>query len=279
MASMIIRKIFLNTLGVSYLDEGPKDAPILLFIHGFPLNKAMWSTQIDELTEGFRVIAYDIRGHGDSDLGNEDFSIELFVKDLIDLMDVLNIEKVILCGLSMGGYIALNAGLNYPSRFEGLVLCDTNCIADSPETVEKRMKGIDDIKKNGVVNYADESIKNLFAETSFRNKKGEINRVREMIVKTNEESLYFTLQALAKRQETCSRLSEIKIPTLILVGKEDKITPPASAEVIHNGITDSYLTILEDAAHLSNMENPVQFNQEITAFAVKVQQSLQTENG
>lgn len=279
MPSMIIRKIFLNTLGVSYLDEGPKEAPILLFIHGFPLNKAMWSAQIEELTENFRVIAYDVRGHGDSDLGSEIFSIEIFVKDLIDLMDLLNIERVILCGLSMGGYIAIKASLNHPTRFEGLILCDTNCIADSPETVEKRMKGIENIKEKGVADYADESIKNLFAETSFHNKQGEIRRVREMIVNTNEESLYFALQALAKRQETCSRLTEIKIPTLILVGKEDKITPPALAEVIHNGITNSYLTILEDAAHLSNMENPKQFNHEITAFVAKVQHALQTENG
>ncbi len=279
MPNLIIRKMFLNTLGVSYLDEGPKEAPILLFIHGFPLNKAMWSGQMEELTEDFRVIAYDVRGHGDSHLGTEDFSIELFVKDLIDLMDVLNIEKVILCGLSMGGYIALNASLNYPSRFEGLVLCDTNCIADSPETVKKRMKGIDNIKKNGVAHYADESIKNLFAERSFRNNNGAIDRVREMIVNTSEESLYLTLQALAKRQETCSRLPELKIPTLILVGKEDKITPPSAAEVLHKGITNSSLTILENAAHLSNMENPKQFNKEITAFVTKVQHALQPEKG
>lgn len=238
----------------------------------------MWHAQIEELRLHHRVIAYDVRGHGDSDKGTEDFSIELFVKDLINFMNGLNIEKVILCGLSMGGYIALSAVLHFPSHFEGLILCDTNCIADSSETVEKRMIGIDTIKEKGVVQYADESIKNLFAEASFRNKKTEIALVRDMIVNTDEESLYFTLHALAKRFETCSRLSEIKIPTLVLVGKEDKITPITSAEVLHNGIAESSLTILEGAAHLSNMENPTLFNQEITAFVAKTQHTLHPEN-
>ena len=102
-------KIIVNNLTVSYNDEGPDDAPVIVFIHGFPLNKSMWDAQVEELENNYRVIAYDIRGHGVSDSGSEDFTIDLFVSDLLGLMEALKIDKTVLCGFSMGGYIALNA--------------------------------------------------------------------------------------------------------------------------------------------------------------------------
>lgn len=102
-------RITVNDLSVSYSDEGPVSGAVLLFIHGFPFNKSMWNMQIDALKAEYRVIAYDVRGHGNSDAGDENFSIDLFTNDLLFLMDALNLEKPILCGLSMGGYIALNA--------------------------------------------------------------------------------------------------------------------------------------------------------------------------
>jgi 3-oxoadipate enol-lactonase len=152
---------------VSYIDEGLVNAPSIIFIHGFPLNKEMWNKQVVELKEDYRVIAYDIRGHGNSDAGDDDFSIELFVNDLLSLMDALKIDKTILCGLSMGGYIALQAIEDRPGRFIALVLCDTNCAADKPEAKEKRMQTIDSIKETGMEKYTEESLKKLFAPVSF----------------------------------------------------------------------------------------------------------------
>lgn len=263
-------KIIVNDLTISYNDEGPDGAPVIIFIHGFPFNKSMWNKQIETLKENYRVIAYDVRGHGNSDAGNEDFSIELFVKDLLNLMDALNIDKTILCGLSMGGYIALNAIENYPNRFEALILSDTNCIADTPEAKEKRLKTIESIKKDGVEKFADESIKNLFAPESFVTKEVEIASIREMIMNTSKQSLYKTLRAFYKRKETCSKLSEIKVPVLIMVGKEDKITPPAAAQLIHEKIKDSLLSIVEHAGHLSNVENPGEFNEQLKKFVPSV---------
>src|SRR3989339_1857320 len=95
-------KINTNNINICYIDEGSKDATTIIFIHGFPFNKLMWNLQLQELKENYRVIAYDIRGYGGSDAGTEDFSIELFVKDLICFMDALRIDKTVLCGLSMG---------------------------------------------------------------------------------------------------------------------------------------------------------------------------------
>ena len=255
---------------VSYTDEGKYGAPVIIFIHGFPFNMAMWNPQIESLSNYCRVITYDIRGFGNSEVGNEEFTIELFAKDLISLMDALKIDKTILCGLSMGGYIALNAIENYARRISALILSDTSCKADTSEAKEKRIKAIENIKNTGVEKYADESIKNLFAPESFINRVEEIAAVREMIVKTSVQSLCNGLIALSMRKETSSILKEIKVPVLILVGNEDKITPPAEAIVMNEKIKGSFLKVLEHAGHLSNMENSEEFNNQLKRFVESI---------
>jgi 3-oxoadipate enol-lactonase len=263
-------RITLNNLKVSYNDEGKDDAPVIIFVHGFPFNKFMWNKQMEALNDNYRVIAYDVRGHGNSDSGNGDFSIELFAADLLNLMNALKIDKTILCGLSMGGYIALNIIENYPERFNALVLSDTNCIADSLEAQDKRMKAIGNINAYGAEKYADELIINLFAPDSFRTKVEEIASIREMILNTSRQSLCNTLLALARRKETCTKLPQIKVPVLIMVGKEDKITPPAAIRLMHEKIQNSLLYIIDHAGHLSNMENPYEFNGHLKKFIESV---------
>jgi len=259
-------KMTIRNLVVSYSDQGPDDSPVIIFIHGFPFNKSMWDTQMDALKDNYRVIAYDVRGHGNSDAGIGAFSIELFVNDLVRLMDKLKLYKAILCGLSMGGYIALNAAIKYPERFDALILNDTQCIADTPEIKEKRQVAINSIKEKGVEQYADESIKNLFAPESFTQRAHVISKVKEMIVNTPEQTLCNTLNALAERKETCNQLQAIDIPVLIMVGKEDKITPIAAAQLMHKKIPDSTLKIILHAGHVTNLENPTAFNYRLVKF-------------
>lgn len=259
-------RLQVNNITISYRDEGPDDAPVIIFIHGFPFNKSMWCAQAEALKENYRVIAYDVRGHGNSDAGNEDFSIDLFTNDLISFMDKLELNKVILCGLSMGGYIALNAVEKHPHSFDALILSDTQCAADTPEGKEKRMKMIESIKKIGVEQYADESIKNLFAPESFTTKEKEVAAVKEMILNTSAQTLCKTLLALSERKETCKKLFAIEMPVLILVGKEDKITPPAAAQFLYENIPGSVLSIIEHAGHVSNLENSTEFNLQLENF-------------
>ena len=259
-------RISINRLTVSYNDYGPENAPVIIFIHGFPFNKSMWDDQIDLLKDNYRVVAYDIRGHGNSDAGTDDFFIELFVKDLLRFMAKLGIEKSILCGLSLGGYIALNAVLKNPDRFDGLILNDTQCIADTQEIKENRCTAIIRIMKDGVEQYADEIIKNLFASESFAEKKNIIDAVKEMIINTPKQSLCNTLHALAERKDTCEQLQEIKIPVLIMVGKEDKITPIAAAQQMHEKIRGSKLKVIQHAGHIINLENPIAFGKRLVKF-------------
>ncbi len=259
-------KTTVNNLTVSYNDEGPEEAQAIIFIHGFPFNMCMWEKQVEALKDNYRVIAYDVRGHGDSDAGSVYFSIDLFANDLIELMDKLELDKAIICGLSMGGYIALNAIGKYPERFDALILSDTQCIADTPEIKVKRQEAIETINENGVENYADGGLVNLFSPASFINKKEEVAAVRKMIINTAKQSLCKTLMALSERKETCSKLLEIAVPVLIMVGQEDKITPPAASQLMHEKIKDSILNIIADAGHMANMENPSVFNDHLKQF-------------
>jgi pimeloyl-ACP methyl ester carboxylesterase len=259
-------RLTIDNLIVNYDDEGDEKAPAIIFIHGFPLNKSMWDMQREALKDTYRVIAYDIRGYGDSEAGDVEFSIDLFVNDLLCLIDALELNNTILCGLSMGGYIALRATEKYPEFFDALILSDTQCVADTPEGKAKRLTAMESIKGNGVENYADESIKNLFAAESFTTRIKEIAAVKKMIVGASQESLINTLHALANREETCSKLEDIKMPVLIMVGSEDKITPPSAAQMMKERIGDSYLKVVAHAGHLANLENPSVFNHHLHKF-------------
>ena len=259
-------RISINRLTVSYNDNGPENAPVIIFIHGFPFNKSMWDDQMDLLKDNYRVVAYDIRGHGNSDAGTDDFFIELFVNDLLRFMAKLGIEKSILCGLSLGGYIAISAVLKHPDRFDGLILNDTQCIPDTQEIKESRCTAIIRIVKNGVERYADEIIKDLFAIETFAKKKNVIDAVKEMIIGTSRQSLCNTLHAMSERKDTCEQLQEIKIPVLIMVGKEDKITPIAAAQQMHEKIRGSKLKVIQHAGHIINLENPIAFGKRLVKF-------------
>jgi len=263
---MEAKNVIINNLNVSYFDVGENELPAIVFIHGFPFNKSMWETQILELKNEFRVIAYDVRGHGDSDIGTDDFSIEIFVTDLIALLKELRIDKVTVCGLSMGGYIALNAITTYPEKFSALILSDTSCIADSDEAKANRKKTINDIDTFGVVQYAEKSIEKLFSSESINNKPHEVTAIKEMILQTSMHSLTQTLQALANRSATCGRLSNINVPVLILVGSEDKLTPLALSQKMQDEIESSNLYVIENSGHLPNIENPQKFNELIHNF-------------
>lgn len=237
----------------------------------------MWDKQITALKQQYRVIAYDVRGHGESESGDTStFSIENFAHDLVYFMDALKIDRASLCGLSMGGYIALNAVENYPHRFESLVLCDTSCFPDTPETIEKRMKTVESIENNGLVRYADTSVKILFAPQSLTTKEVEIAAVKEMILTTSIQSLSKTLLALCVRKETCTLLPLIQVPVLVLVGEEDQITPPTTAKYMHENIKDSTLHVIKHAGHLSNLENSADFNKQLKTFFATVYKDHRT---
>jgi pimeloyl-ACP methyl ester carboxylesterase len=254
-----------NGTDISYYDFGKGHLPII-FIHGFPFDKSMWKPQLDFFKYAQRVIAYDIRGFGKSKAGSEQISISLIADDLIGLMDALQIDKAVVCGLSMGGYVLLNAVSRFPERFEAIILSDTQCNADSPETREKRYKTIQQIEAGGLTDFAEGFVKNIFCKESLTDKKELVENIKNVILSTDGLTITGTLNALALRGEICSLLKEIKVPALVLCGKEDTVTTPEQAQILQNNITNSRLYSIENAGHMSNLEQPNEFNQHLTNF-------------
>ena len=261
--------IKVNDFNLSYDDVGDGRIPII-FLHGFPFDKSMWKEQCEFLKTNYRLIACDIRGFGKSIDEQTSLNMSLFADDLIQFMDKLEINKAIICGLSMGGFITLNALERFPERFEALILCDTQCIADTTEVKEKRFKAIEEIEENGVAGFNEKFIKNVFHEDSLKNKKELVESLRSVVFANSQNIIIQGLIALAKRSETCSNLSKIHIPTLIICGREDAVTPLEQSKYMNSHIEGSILKIIDNAGHVSNLEQPDEFNNHLKAFLMNL---------
>jgi 3-oxoadipate enol-lactonase len=258
------RQVQVNGITISYEDSGT--GQVIIFIHGFPFNKSTWQPQIEFLKKSYRVIAYDIRGFGKSSLGDEVISIDLFATDLVKFMDALNIEKATVCGLSMGGYILMNAVSRFPERFDAIILSDTQCIADSEESKEKRYQTINQVEAKGLDEFAEAFVKNIFTKKSLEVKKDIVEEVKNIILKTSPKTITETLKALAQRRESCNLLKTVPVPALIICGKDDTVTPLSQSELMFNTMPNATLHSIDDAGHMSNLEQPEIFNEHINNF-------------
>lgn len=247
---------------VSYNEIGEGENTVI-FIHGFPFNKSSWNEQLEALKDKAKVISYDIRGFGKSETGSKKASISVYADDLIHLMDALKIDKAVVCGLSMGGYILLNAVDRYPDRFKALILADTQCLADSEEGKEKRYTTIQDIEKNGLEPFAEKFLKGAFSKQA---KKENVEMIKKIILSTSPDTVKSALVALAERKESCSHLKKIKVPTLVVCGEEDELTTLPQSEFLFNNISGAKMQVIEKAGHLSNIEKSDLFNKYLKDF-------------
>jgi 3-oxoadipate enol-lactonase len=264
-------KININDLSVNYDDNGPVYAPAVVFIHGTPFNKGIWDLQAEALRNNYRVITYDLRGHGGTTGGNiEDMSIDDLTDDLIGFLDALELKKVILCGISSGGNIALNAIEKYPERFYALALTSTQCNVDNAEMITERERLLEVLNVKGPEKYTEAVMKDLFAATSFTTRKEEVRTVRKMITENRAEAIRGAMKAMASRRESCSNLWGIQMPVLIMAGKEDVITPVDVAQFMRDNISGSTLHVIDYAGHLVNLENTHEYNRLFRLFVEHV---------
>lgn len=258
-----------NGIVINYDDSGIGEIPIVL-IHGFPFDKSMWEPQLNYFKLNFRVISYDIRGYGKTTSDERDPDMNLFADDLIAFLDALHIDKAIVCGLSMGGYILLNALNRYPEKIFAVILSDTQCIGDSAETKEKRTKSIASIKERGLTEFASAFVKNVFFKDSYEENLKIIDKIKSVILSTSSQTVTGTLKALAERKDMCFSLREILVPALILVGEEDTITPLTESQRMKDNIPGSKLFIIPKAGHMSNLDQPELFNEYLNNFLSEI---------
>ena len=251
---------------IEYSVAGPRNGVPVVFVHGFPFSGAMWEPQVAALKDEMHVVTYDVRGHGASDAGDGQYTVELFVDDFIALLDRLHLRTVVGVGLSMGGYILLRAIERNPERFRGLVLCDTRSEADGNEGKVRRARQAADVRERGLAGFTEAFLTAVFAVSTLERKPEVVASIRSVINGTDPRAVAGTLIALAGRTDSTPSLFRIAVPTLILVGREDGVTPPSASQAMKDKIQGAELRLIPRAGHLSNLENPGEFNRHLTEF-------------
>ena len=264
MAERIIKsnKIRIGDISIAYhiKKASEKRDQTIIFLHGFPFNKNMWKEQLESLEDNITGIAVDIRGMGNSTKGHGFFSIDVFAKDLGAFMRKMEIEKAVICGVSMGGYIALRAYQLFPEKISGLILSDTHSKADDDAGKQKRFDGIQAVLNHGRRPYAIGFVSNVFGAKAIEERPEAIELIKSSIRRNSVSAICATLLALAARTDTTEVLDKITVPTILIRGKEDKITPAELMEEMANSIKGAKYYEFEECGHLPNMEDPEKFN-------------------
>ena len=252
-------------------EEHGAGKPFVL-LHAFPLNRQMWNTQIEALkTEKCRLIVPDLRGFGENHSFSDINTMEDMAQDVFEMLDTLKIERAIIGGLSMGGYITFNFLRKFPEKVAALVLCDTNAHADSEAVRESRLDLIEKIEAEGVQALIDEMLPKLICENTKQNKKELVQSLEDSFNKVNPQAAIAALRGMAQRKDNTDLLDKISVPTLLIFGAEDKVTNLEMAETMARTIPNSSLVKIENAGHYSNLEQPEIFNQALSDFIKTVE--------
>ena len=247
----------LTVNGVNLAVDVRGEGPCVLFIHGYPFDRTLWQYQVSHL-EGCRRVAPDLRGMGLSDAPDLGYSMTTYADDLAALLDTLGIEDAVLCGLSMGGYIAFEFVRRWPQRVRGLILMDTRAEADSPEGRRARDAQAAQARERGPAAVADAMLPKLFADPDTTHSPAAA-RARRMITATPLAGIIGALAAMRDRPDSTDLLPLLDgIPTLVAVGAHDRITPPDRAEAMADAIPDARYEVIAGAGHVPPLERPAE---------------------
>ena len=256
----------INGTSINYADTGGDGRPVVL-LHAFPLNSGQWEQQVDALSGRFRLIVPDLKGFGGSDAPEDasSYSMDDYADSVAGLLDELGVQRVTLVGLSMGGYIAFAFLRRHRDRVEALVLADTRAEADPPEGKEKRSKQQEMVRGEGTSGLIDALTGALISEATLNSKPDVVDRLRKLM-DNPPAGFVGGLEAMKTRPDSSGELSAIDVPTLVVVGEKDGVTPPDAARTIHNGVGNSEMIVIPGVGHLSNLEAPEDFTAALEKF-------------
>lgn len=249
-----------------FVEDVGQGLPIML-IHGFPLNHEMWHPQITSLSAFSRVIAVDLRGHGQSPATEGTYSMDLLADDCARVLEVLQVKKpAVICGLSMGGYISFALYRRHPEKVAGLILAATRAVADSLETKNNRDKAVQNVIQSGPEAVIESMLPSLLAAHTFTESPELVSRIQAIMSQTSRSGMISALIGMKNRSDSTDILRDIHVPTLILQGAEDQIIPLTESKSMQAEIPQSELKVIPRAGHLLNMEQVGLFNQSVEDF-------------
>ena len=237
----------------------------IVFLHAFPLSRTMWEPQVTALVSECRCIPIDFRGFGDS-AASPPFSVDRYADDVAAVLDSLQIERAVIIGLSLGGYVAFAFWRRHRERVRAFVLADTRAGADTPENISRRKTLIDMARSEGSAAIANAQIAGLVGKTTRDTRPDIYDAVHREIAQAPVEGIVGALEAMMARPDSTETLATIDVPTMIIAGSEDVATPPRESRTMHAAIPGSGIEILQRAGHLSNLERPAAFNTVVTEF-------------
>jgi 3-oxoadipate enol-lactonase len=265
-----ILKIKVNGVEIAHRFDGPQSGHVVMMSNSLMADHTMWDVTVPALTDRYHILRYDTRGHGRSGTTPGPYSIEMLADDAIGLIDQLGIPRVHFVGLSMGGMIAQQIGARYPERVYSLSLCDS-ASEMPPRSIWAERFSIAQTK--GIEGLLDSTIQRWFTSQFIARDPQSIEKVRRMISGTRVEGYIACASAVRDMAQT-TMLLQVKSPTLILVGYQDPACTVEHSIVLHRMIDGSEMVILEQAAHLSNIEQPQAFNRALRAFIDRVDDTL-----
>ncbi len=253
-----------NNFNLAYSDEG-QGTPLLL-IHGFPLSRKLWEPQAS-LASGARVIAPDLRGHGESEAVPGPYAMDQLADDCAALLDALKMTRpVAVCGLSMGGYVAFAFYRRHPARTAGLIFAATKAGADSAEGKAGREKNAALAQEKGAGAIAEAMLPKMLAPQSYSARPEVVAQTKAIMATASVAGVVGALLGMRDRPDSTSTLGQISVPALVLHGAADQLIPPKEGEAIAAGIKGAQLKLIPGAGHLLNLEQPEAFNGAVRDF-------------
>lgn len=257
---MQIAKI--NGINIHYSDSALKNAPIIVFLNSLGTDFRIWDGLAHYLKKKFRVICYDKRGHGLSDIGETPYSIEILANDLSALLDQLKVDNAIICGVSVGGMIAQQLAISHPEKVTGLVLCNTGSRIGTSELWRERISDVE----NQEIEVISSAITGNWFSTDFKSsRENEIEGWRNMLIRANKAGYIATCHTLMTTDLTDAAY-KITAPVLCIAGNEDVVTPPKLVQEMATHMSDATFKMIEGVGHLPCIEKPEILAYHITEF-------------